>query len=90
MADNFNIEYFWSLKNFRPNDRQREAILQNEGPLFLTAGLGSGKTRVILWRIVNLIVFQKVDPKCIVLATSTKIRISKRYKQLKKAQGLRN
>lgn len=83
MADNFNIEYFWSLKNFRPNDSQREAILQTEGPLFLTAGPGSGKTRVILWRTVNLIVFQKVEPKHIFLATFTE----KAAHQLK--EGLR-
>lgn len=84
MGDNFNIEYFWKLKNFRPNDNQREAILQTEGPLFLTAGPGSGKTRVILWRTVNLIVFKKVDPKDIFLATFTE----KAAHQLK--EGLRS
>jgi DNA helicase-2/ATP-dependent DNA helicase PcrA len=79
----FTIEYFWKLKNFNPNDNQREAILQTDGPLFLTAGPGSGKTRVILWRTVNLIVFHKVDPKDIFLATFTE----KAAHQLK--EGLR-
>lgn len=79
-----NIEYYWSLKGFNPNDRQREAILQTEGPLFLTAGPGSGKTRVILWRTINLIVFKKVDPKDIFLATFTE----KAAHQLK--EGLRS
>lgn len=66
-----DIRYYWDLKGFTPNPKQEQAILHTEGPLFLTAGPGSGKTRVILWRTVNLIVFQKVDPKKIFLATFT-------------------
>ncbi|MBU3926559.1 MAG: ATP-dependent helicase [Bacteroidetes bacterium] len=65
------IEYYWQLKNFTPNPKQKEAILHTNGPLFLTAGPGSGKTRVILWRTLNLIVFHNVDPKNIFLATFT-------------------
>ena len=65
------IEYYWNLKNFTPNQKQKEAILHTDGPLFLTAGPGSGKTRVILWRTVNLIVFHQIDPKNIFLATFT-------------------
>ena len=42
-----------------------------EGPLFLTAGPGSGKTRVLLWRTLNLIVFHNVQPNEIFLATFT-------------------
>lgn len=66
-----DIQYYWSLKGFKPNPKQEQAILHTQGPLFLTAGPGSGKTRVILWRTVNLIVFHKVDPKRIFLATFT-------------------
>ncbi len=42
-----------------------------DGPLFLTAGPGSGKTRVLLWRTVNLIVFNDVKPEEIFLGTFT-------------------
>lgn len=66
-----SIEYLWELKNFKPNDNQREAILHTEGPLFLTAGPGSGKTRVLLWRTCNLIVFHGVKPEEIFLSTFT-------------------
>lgn len=83
MSKKINIEYYWKLKNFNPNESQRQAILQTEGPLFLTAGPGSGKTRVILWRTVNLIVFHDIDPKDIFLATFTE----KAAHQLK--EGLR-
>ncbi len=77
------IEFFWQLKGFNPNESQRAAILHKDGPLFLTAGPGSGKTRVLLWRTVNLIVWEKVDPSHIFLATFTE----KAAHQLK--EGLR-
>ena len=73
------IEYYWKLLGFTPNDAQRDTILHNEGPLFLTAGPGSGKTRVLLWRTVNLIVYQDVPPEEIFLSTFTE----KAAKQLK-------
>lgn len=66
-----DIKYYWGLKGFTPNSKQEQAILHTRGPLFITAGPGSGKTRVILWRTVNLIVFHNVDPKKIFLATFT-------------------
>ncbi len=69
---------------FTPNTSQRAAIEHADGPLFLTAGPGSGKTRVLLlWRTVNLIVCKGVPPERIFLSTFTE----KAAHQLK--EGLR-
>lgn len=65
------IQTLWSRAGFKPNDSQRAAILHTDGPLFLTAGPGSGKTRVLLWRTLNLIVFHEVPPEEIFLGTFT-------------------
>lgn len=65
------LENLWQFAGFTPNESQRDAILHTDGPLYLTAGPGSGKTRVLLWRTVNLIVFHGVSPEEIFLSTFT-------------------
>lgn len=56
---------------FQPNENQLAAITHTSGPLFLMAGPGSGKTRVLLWRTVNLMVFHGIKPEKIFLSTFT-------------------
>ena len=43
------------------NERQREAVLQVEGPLMIVAGAGSGKTKVLTTRIAHLMAYCGVD-----------------------------
>lgn len=66
-----DIETLWARAGFTPNPSQRNAILHTDGPLFMTAGPGSGKTRVLLWRTLNLIVFHDVPPDEVFLGTFT-------------------
>lgn len=70
MADEL-LRKLFEEKDFKPNESQEKAILHLEGPLYLVAGPGSGKTRVLLWRTLNLIVFHDVKPEDIFLATFT-------------------
>src|SRR2546426_493759 len=65
------IEELWREFDFEPNPRQREAILHISGPLYLPAGPGSGKTRVLLWRTLNLIAYHDIPPEAIYLSTFT-------------------
>ncbi|MBO5321983.1 MAG: UvrD-helicase domain-containing protein [Clostridia bacterium] len=45
------------------NDRQFEAVTKTEGPLLVLAGAGSGKTTVLVNRILNLVKFG-AEPEC--------------------------
>lgn len=54
------LQQLWDAAGFRPNPQQERAIFYTAGQLHLPAGPGSGKTRVLLWRTLNLIVFHHV------------------------------
>ena len=53
------------------NSRQREAVLHEGGPLVVFAGAGSGKTRVITYRVAHLISTHDVPPWRILAVTFT-------------------
>ncbi len=53
------------------NERQKEAVLYNDGPLLILAGAGSGKTRVLTRKIAYLINEEKVNPYQILAITFT-------------------
>ncbi len=53
------------------NDKQKEAVLYNEGPLLIIAGAGAGKTKTLTTKIAYLIEEKQVSPYSILAITFT-------------------
>ena len=53
------------------NDKQKEAVLYNEGPLLIIAGAGAGKTKTLTAKIAYLIEEKHASPYSILAITFT-------------------
>ena len=53
------------------NDKQKEAVLYNDGPLLIIAGAGAGKTKTLTTKIAYLIEEENVHPYNILAITFT-------------------
>src|SRR3989344_4176586 len=53
------------------NKDQQKAASHTEGPVLILAGAGSGKTRVLTYRVAFLILEKHIDPSRILMVTFT-------------------
>jgi len=53
------------------NEEQKKAVVNTQGPMIILAGAGSGKTRVLTYKVVYLINEHGIDPLNILMVTFT-------------------
>ncbi|MBL6684419.1 MAG: UvrD-helicase domain-containing protein [Flavobacteriaceae bacterium] len=68
------------------NEQQKLPVIHKNGPLIVIAGAGSGKTRVLTYRIVHLI-NQNIDPFNILALTFTNKAAAEMKKRISKSVG---
>ena len=71
----------------RLNDRQKEAVVNTDGPMLILAGAGSGKTKVLTTKVAYLIEEKNIDPNNILAITFTNKAAKEMKERIFKLEG---
>ncbi len=69
------------------NTEQKAAVLNSQGPMIILAGAGSGKTRVLTYKVVYLIREKNVSPENILMVTFTNKAANEMKERIEKISG---
>ena len=81
--DRLRMDYLKGL-----NPPQKEAVEHTDGPVMIIAGAGSGKTRVLTYRIAHLIHAKGIDPFNILSLTFTNKAAAEMKNRIERLIGL--
>jgi DNA helicase II / ATP-dependent DNA helicase PcrA len=73
------------LKDLNPD--QQKAVLQTDGPMIILAGAGSGKTRVLTYKVIYLIQEKNINPQNILMVTFTNKAAKEMKERIEKLTG---
>lgn len=69
------------------NDRQKEAVVNTDGPMLILAGAGSGKTKVLTTKVAYLIEEKNINPNNILAITFTNKAAKEMKERIFKLEG---